>query len=298
LDAVSLSQLKIFRDIAQAKSVSRAAELNHVSQSAASQSLKSLERQVHLDLVDRRRRPLRLTPAGEICFEAARDLVRRYEQMEAQLESLREELEGSLRVVSIYSIGLYELTQLREEFQRLHPRTKVHLEFARPEDVYRAVVEDRADLGLVSYASATREIETTDWRRERMVLVCHPKDRLASQKKVHPADLAREDFISFDPGLKIRHAIDRFLRAHGVHREVAYEFDNIQMIKEALSLGHGVSILPERTVRKETADGRLVALPIEPEVPERPVGIVQRRKKRLSRTAEEFLGFLKQHAEP
>ena len=297
MDSTSFSQLKVFRDIAQTRSVSRAAELNHVSQSAASQTLKSLEKQFQLDLVDRRRRPLRLTAAGEICFEAARDLVRRYEQMEAQFESLREELDGSLRIVSIYSIGLYELSQLKDEFEAQHPRTRIHLEFARPEGVYHAISEDRADLGLVSYPTPTREIESEDWRSERMVLVCHPQDRLASKKQVAPADLARDDFISFDPGLRIRHAVDRFLRSHGVHREVAYEFDNIQMIKEALALGHGVSILPERTVRQETADGRLTALPIESDGLERPVGIVRRRKKRLSRTAEEFLRFLHARAE-
>ena len=167
----------------------------------------------------------------------------------------------------------------------------------RPEAVYQAVEEDRADFGLVSYPASSRDLEKIDWRLERMVLVCHPGDRLASKRSVGPQDLARDDFISFDAGLKIRHAIDRFLRERGVPREVAYEFDNIQMIKEALSLGHGVSILPERTVRQEVAEKRLVAIPIEPQELERPVGIIRRRKKRLSRTAERFLDYLTAHAE-
>ena len=290
-------QLKVFRDIAQTRSISRAAELNQISQSAASQSLKSLEREIQLDLVDRRRRPLRLTRAGETFFEASRDLVRRFEQLDAQLGALREELAGSVHVASIYSTGLYEMTRFKAEFEEIHPQTTVHLEFMRPEAVYQAVEEDRADFGLVSYPSSSREIEKIDWRLERMVLACHPDDRLASKTVVEPADLARNDFISFDAGLKIRHAIDRFLRERGVHREIAYEFDNIQMIKEALSLGHGVSILPERTVRQEVAENRLVAIPIEPQELERPVGIIRRRKKRLSRTAERFLEYLMAHAE-
>lgn len=290
-------QLKVFRDIAQTRSISRAAELNHISQSAASQALKSLERELQLDLVDRRRRPVRLTQAGEALFDASRDLVRRFEQLDAQLGALREELAGVVRVASIYSIGLYEMTRRKAEFEQLHPETTVHLEFMRPEAIYKAVEEDRADLGLVSYPSSSRELETINWRTERMVLVCHPGHELANKAAVSPADLARTDFISFDPGLKIRHAIDRFLRERGVHREIAYEFDNIQMIKEALSLGQGVSILPERTVRQDVGAKRLTALPIEPDGLGRPVGVLRRRKKRLSRTAERFLEYLMEHAE-
>ncbi len=293
---LTFAQLKLFRDIAQSSSISRAAELNRISQSAASQALKSLEREVQLDLVDRRRRPIRLTRAGETFFDASRDLVRRFEQLEAQLGALREELAGVVQVASIYSIGLSEMSRLKEQFERLHSGAVVQLEFMRPEAIYEAVREDRADLGLVSYPTAARDLQKIDWRLERMVLVCHPDHELAGRGHVTPHELARTDFVSFDPGLKIRHAVDRFLREQGVHREVAYEFDNIQMIKEALSLGQGVSILPERTVRQEVADHRLVALPIEPNGLERPVGIIRRRKKRLSRTAELFLDYLTQHA--
>ena len=100
----------------------------------------------------------------------------------------------------------------------------------------------------------------------------------------------------FDRGLQIRRALDRFFREHGVQREVAYEFDNIQMIKEALSIGQGVSILPERTVRQEVTDGRLVSLPIEAEGLVRPVGILMQRKKRLSGAGERFLEFLRDRA--
>ena len=223
--------------------------------------------------------------------------MRRYEEMEAQIHSLRQELTGGVRVASIYSIGLYELTRVKAEFEKFHPRAHVQLEYMRPEEIYEAVQNDRADLGLVSYPNATRDLRRIDWRLEKMALVCHPSNPLASQRSVGPQDLSRKDFISFDSGLKIRHAIDRYFREHGVQREIAYEFDNIQLIKEALALGQGVSILPERTVRQEVREGRLVALPIEPDGLMRPVGILLHRRKRLSRAAEAFLEFLQANPE-
>jgi DNA-binding transcriptional LysR family regulator len=132
-----------------------------------------------------------------------------------------------------------------------------------------------------------------DWRMEQMVLVCHPEHELAKRKAAAPQDLARRDFISFDQGLSIRKALDRFFREHAVSRGVQLEFDNIQMIKEALSINQGVSILPERTVRQEVLERRLVAIPIQAKGLVRPVGILLNRKRKLSRTAQEFLDFLR-----
>ena len=296
MDHVTIAHLKVFRDIAQSRSISQAAELNHISQSAASQSLKSLEKQCGVGLVDRERRPLRLTDAGEICLEASRDIVRRYEELESSIAAHKQQAGSVVRIASIYSIGLYEMTRLREDFEREHPGARVHLEYMRPDKIYEALEQDRADLGLVSYPNSTRELRSIDWRLEQMVFVCHPTHPLAGGRSIRPADLGRTDFISFDRGLQIRRALDRFFREHGVQREVAYEFDNIQMIKEALSIGQGVSILPERTVRQEVSERRLVALPIEADGLVRPVGILQQRKKRLSPTGELFLEFLKGNA--
>jgi DNA-binding transcriptional LysR family regulator len=296
LDHVTIAHLKVFRDIALSRSISQAAELNEISQSAASQSLKSLEKLCGVGLVDRERRPLRLTDAGEIYLDASRDIVRRFEELESQLATHKREIGGAVRVACIYSIGLSEMARLREEFGKLNRGARIQLEYMRPDKIYEALEQDRADLGLVSYPTATRELRAIPWRLETMVLVCHPSHPLAGASSLKPADLARNDFISFDRGLQIRRAIDRFLREHGVHREVAYEFDNIQMIKEALSLGQGVAILPERTVKQDVADRRLVAIPIEAEGLVRPVGILLQRRKKLSGMGEQFIEFLRREA--
>lgn len=296
MDHVTIAHLRVFRDIAQSRSISEAAESNRISQSAASQSLKNLEKYCGVSLVDRRRRPLRLTAAGEIYFDASRDIVRRFEEAEAQLEAMRQGSLGAVRVASIYSIGLYEMTRFKEEFETRHPGAHVHLDYMRPDKIYQAMEEGRADFGFVSYPQPTRNLRVLDWRLEQMVLVCHPDHPLAKRSRIAPADLARKDFISFDRGLQIRRALDRFFRDYAVHREIALEFDNIQMIKEALSINQGVSILPERTVRQEVAEGRLAAVPIDAPGLLRPVGILLDRKKTLGRTAELFLEFLQERA--
>ena len=86
--------------------------------------------------------------------------------------------------------------------------------------------------------------------------------------------------------------MDRFFRDHAIPRNVVLEFDNIQMIKQALLINSGISILPEPTVRQEASEGRLVALPIEAEGFVRPISILYQRRKAFSPAVAKFLEFL------
>lgn len=294
---MGVSQFKVFRDVAQSSSISRGAQLNGISQSAASQLLRNIEDKLETDLLDRSTRPLKLTPAGRIYYEACRDIVRRYEELESQMDSLKTEMEGSVRVASIYSIGLYEMARFKEEFEEQNPRSRVQLEYMHPDRVYQAVAQDAADLGLVSYPTHRKDLKSIPWRVESMVLVCPPGHPLANRETIQPSDLEGLEFISFDKGLSIRKALDRFFKSHGISRTVILEFDNIQMIKEALSIGSAVSILPERTVRAEAADGRLRTVRIETDELVRPVGIIHRRKKKFSPVASKFLDLLKERSQ-
>ena len=293
---VSLENFKIFKDIAQTRRISRGAALNGISQSAASQLIQHLERDLGVELFDRSKRPLALTPSGKLYYEACRDILRRYEQAQVEMEALKAEASGSVRLACIYSIGLHEMARRTAEFQQLYPKARVHLEYLRPDKIYEAVLSDQTDLGMLSYPSPSRELKVIPWREERMVLVVYPAHRVAGREWVEPAELAEERFVSFDEDLAIRKALDRFLLDCGVKVEPVLQFDNIQMIKEAVAIGSGISILPEQTMAEEVAQKRLVTAPFRGSELARPVGIIYRRGKKLSPTAERFLEFLRGRA--
>ena len=126
-----------------------------------------------------------------------------------------------------------------------------------------------------------------------MVLAVSPFDPLASKSDIVPQDLEGADFIGFDEDLPIRRGVDRFLREHHVRVNLAMHFDNLQMIKEAVAHGSGVSIIPARIMATEIAQGRLIPVPIAPEL-YRPLGIIHRRKKRFHRAAQAFLELLQE----
>ena len=119
IERVTLENLKIFKDIAQTNRISRGAAMNGISQSAASQLIQHLEKDLGVELFDRSKRPLALTPAGKLYYEACRDILRRYEQAEAEIQALKAEASGSVRMACIYSIGLNEMARRTAEFQQL-----------------------------------------------------------------------------------------------------------------------------------------------------------------------------------
>jgi DNA-binding transcriptional LysR family regulator len=293
---VDIERARLFRDIAQSRSVSKGAKLNGISQSAASQHIQDLEEQLEVALLDRTSRPLTVTDGGKLYLDLCRDVLRRQDEFQAALERMKAEVEGTVRVASIYSVGLSEMSQLEQEFSRRYPEAHLEVEYLRPEKVYEAVVTDRADLGLLSYPEPTKEVTVLPWREEEMVVAASPYHALAAKSELRPEDLDGLDFVGFDDDLPIRREIDRFLREHHVDVNLTLHFDNLQMIKEAVAHGEGVSIMPARVMEEEVAQGRLVPIPISISSLRlyRPVGIVHRRKKRFHRAGQAFLELLRE----
>src|SRR5579863_7322054 len=290
--SMAYENYKLFRDISQTRSMSRAAALNGISQSAATQQIQELEKSLGITLLDRSTRPLAITHAGRLYADFCRDVLRRRDDLAVELARVKEEAEGTVRIASIYSVGLSEMVELEQEFSVRHPEARLEVEYLRPERVYAAVLEDEADLGLVSYPEATREIQVIDWRREEMVLAASPYYPFNGRGPISPAELNGMEFIGFDEELPIRRDVDRFLRDHGVQVNQILHFDNLQMIKEAVAHRVGVSIMPARIMLDELAQGRLVAIPLAAEELYRPLGIIHRRKKRFQRVAQAFVDLL------
>lgn len=290
---ISLFHIKLFRDIVQQKSLTRGARLNGITQSAASQHLQLLEDKLGEKLIDRSVRPFRLTAAGKLYYEFCKDIYLRVERFRAQLEELKGQMQGVVRVASIYSVGLSELSYLSQEFSRRYPDCKLEVEYLRPDRVYTAVEEGRVDLGIVSYPESRRHIAVMPWRLEEMHVVVSPDHPLAIRDRVAPEELCGLEFVAFDDALPIRREIDRYLREHGVEVKVVLHFDNIQSVKEAVAYGAGISILPVRSLRAEIREGRLKAIPLTDPLL-RPLGILYLKKKVFNKATQAFLELLQE----
>ncbi|MEM9658016.1 MAG: LysR family transcriptional regulator [Planctomycetota bacterium] len=300
---MQIRSLKIYCDVVDRRSFSRAADDNGISQSSASQVVHQLEARLGVQLLDRSTRPFVITPEGQRYYDGCRHILRRYEQLEQEVRALHDAEACSLVVASIYSVGLHHMSAFMHRFSEDHPRAEARLEYLHPHRVCEAVVNGDADLGIVSYPEQTDLLEAIAWRSEPLALVCHPKHRLAAvdhvsfglttTPSISLSDLDDEPFVAFEQGLAIRDQIDRALAKQGVKVHVELEFDNVETIKRAIEINEGVGILPEPSVRRETAMGTLATATIEGDSLLRPLGIVHRRDRSLSPLARSFIELLK-----
>jgi DNA-binding transcriptional LysR family regulator len=287
--------LKIFCDVVRHKSFSRAATANRISQSAVSQNVLQLEKSLGVRLIDRSKRPFQLTPEGQVYFDGCKGLVERYYAVEAEVKTLRNEIAGAVNVAAIYSVGLGDMSRLVQQFARQYPRASVRLSYLHPDRVYENVLNEQADIGLISYPRQGKDLVTLPWRTELMVVACPPSHRLAKNPAVTAKDLAGEPFVAFDDGLVIRKEIDRQLRRYRVEPQVTVAFDNVETIKRAVEIGEGISILPMPTLLKDIQAGTLVAVPLSNPQLSRPLGIIHRRSGLLSRTVQRFIDFIREN---
>jgi LysR family transcriptional regulator, transcriptional activator of the cysJI operon len=290
------ADLKLFVDVALSRSVSRAALMNGVSQSAVSQRLQEMERLLRVKLIDRSRRPLELTEPGRIYYEFCQGILRRKQRFEDELDQLRGRAREAVRVAAIYSVGILDMSRFQEELSRVMPEAELEVEYLRPEKVHETVLTDRADLGLVSYPQSGKEIAAIPWREQRMMVVMAPSHPLASRAVLRPADLSQQDFVAFDDDLRVGWEVKRCLRESGVRVNVVMHFDNVQTMKEAVTLGTSVSILPVQVLRKDLEQGRLVAIPLEGCTLCRPLGVIHRRRRKFNRATQAFLEVLRREA--
>lgn len=291
---MQLEFLHVFCDVARHRSFSQAAAANGLSQSAVSQIVLQLERRLGVQFVDRSTRPLQLTSLGQVYYEGCRELVEQYRELEASIRRAQTQIDATVQVAAIYSVGLGDMGQYVEQFAALHPGAKVHVEYLHPDRVYERVLEGTADFGLVSFPRKARELIVLPWRTEEMVLTCAPGHELATHKAVRPAQLQGAKFVGFDKDLVIRRHVDRFLREHDVAVETVMEFDNIENIKKAIEISAGVALLPEPTLRREVEAGTLVTRPMAGARLERPLGVILNRHHKLTTTVLRFLDLLRQ----
>ena len=288
-----IETLKTFCDLIETGSFSKAAALNFVSQSAVSQQVKSLEQRFEQRLIERGgAQGVTPTEAGRIFYAECKEILERFTGLEERMRAKSAAIAGSIKVATVYSIGLHELPPYVKRFIKAHPQVKVNIEYSRTDKVYEACLNNTIDFGIVALPLRRPNLAVIPFRDDKLVIVCHPEHKLARRHRVSVEALAGEDFIAFERDIPTRKTIDRILKQRNVEVNRVMEFDNIETIKRSIEVGIGVSILPETAVANEVRNKQLVALDFTEGVFTRSIGIIHRKGKVFSAAASEFVKTL------
>jgi DNA-binding transcriptional LysR family regulator len=291
-----IETLKIFCDLADLRSFSKTADKHLLSQSAVSQQLAQLELAHKCQLIDRKKRPIELTKAGQLLYKAATDILDRYEELKSELNALKSSTGSRINVAAIFSIGMHTLPDYVKKFMTRYPNVNVHIEYFSADKIYELVLAGDIDIGLVAVPKRDKRLDVYDFEDEPLVLACSPKHPLSHESQVDIHKLQFEKFISFGKDVPTRTWIDNILQRYNVVVRPVMEFDNIETVKRAVEINSGISILPETAILQEVGSGTIKAIGFSNENFVRPTGIIIRKNKIMGQAGRYFIELLRKKA--
>ena len=290
---MQIESLKVFCDLTETESFTKAAQINEVTQSAVSQQISSLERLFKALLIERSKKKFRLTREGQVLYDYSKQVIATYDALHSKLQEIKDIISGTIRIATIYSIGLHDLPPYLKKFLKSYPTVNVHVEYRRANQVYEDVLGNVVDMGLIAYPQKDSKLEIIPLHKDIMVLICHPQHPLAKSKSIRIKELTGQKFVSFDPDIPTRRATDKILREHGVSVQHVMEFDNIETVKRAVEIDAGLAIVPRATVTQEITKQTLAEVRFEDVEMYRPLAVLYKKNKVLSPAMKQFITVLK-----
>jgi DNA-binding transcriptional LysR family regulator len=287
---IDLFFVKSFIHVAQTGSFKLAAQRNNITQPAVSQHIRLLEGKLHCSLFERSSRKTVLTPAGKVFLVFAQQMLDSYQNACSEIEKMNNLSIGTVRIASIYSIGLYQIKPVIQHFLKQYPKINIHLEYCHHNAVYQMVKDKLVDFGLVAFPKESPGIKTKVFTHDQLVLIQSTKHRFFNKnEKVTLKKIAPIKFIGIDVISPTGQAINQFFKTHQVNINLVKEYENIETVKNAVEIGLGCSIVPKTTIAKELKDSSLEIVPLKGLDLKRPLAIVHSNKKVFTKAARIFL---------
>jgi DNA-binding transcriptional LysR family regulator len=289
---MDLYQLRGFYEIARERSFTRAAGKLFLTQPAISLQLKALEEELGEVLLERRR-GIRLTPAGEVLFDHARQVFAHLETAQDEIAALRRVLRGRLVIGTSDTNCTYVLPEVLAEFRRRYPQVEMDIRNRMSPEVGNLVLNDEVDLGLATLPVRHRDLLSQALFTRRDVLICRPDHALGKRRQVRLQEVAHYPLLALERGSTSRQLLDQTFAQAGLSLEVAMNLGGIEVIKRFVEIGLGIAVVPQVAVERELAEGRLHAAGVRG-LPPRQVGLLEHRGRRRAPAAAAFLELLRQ----
>ena len=291
-NTMHIENFKIFSDLVESESFSRAAKLNGITQSAVSQQLRAMEKHFSILIVDRSQKQFRLTREGQKLYESAKEMLYLYDKLNSELQEMKKVISGTIHISTVYSIGLHELPPYVKVFLAKFPEVNIRVEYRRANMVYEDILTNSIDLGLVAYPQKHKQLEILPFHDDILVLVVSPEHPLAKRKSVDIDEVAGQKFIGFEPDIPTRKATDQIFKEANIEAEPVMEFDNVETVKRAVEINAGIAILPQTTVVREEEQGLLKVLKFKNKSYKRPLALIHRKGRVLTPAIKKLIDLL------
>lgn len=291
---MKLRHLRIFITVADLGSMTAAAEYLHIAQPTVSQAVSELESYYGVKLFDRLSRHLYITEVGKQVLNYARHISALFDDMEKAI--MNPDKSGSINIGASVTVGTYLLPKLVNEFAKSYPSHKIKAIINNTKDIEVLIIKNAIDFGVVEGVVHTRDIVSTAFMDDRLVLVCGRQHELFNTKSISPSDLGRLDFIVREQGSGTRELFENSMAAHNINWEMSWECSSSESIKSAIINGIGVAVISKRLVEDEVKAGKLNIIKIENFSFKRKFSVIYHKNKYLTEAMRVFMDLCYSHS--
>jgi DNA-binding transcriptional LysR family regulator len=285
---MQMQDLGVFVAVAAERSFSKAARKLHRTQPAVSLAVKRLEDALGERLFDRSSRNGALTEAGVLLQEHAVRLLRLAADAADAVRELQHVRRGRV-VVGANEAAVHSLLPLMERFGAEYPKAQVEVRRVASRQMAAELLGRTIDVGILTFQPADRGLQSISLGSDELVMLAHPRHRLASRRQVSIQEVGREVVIAHNDPSPARERVLRLYERRHAALNIQISLPSLDGIKRAVEMGLGVAVLPRRCALTEISRGHLAAVKIPELSSPRTVRLVFRRSGELSKAAEAFL---------
>lgn len=254
----TLRQLQIFLAIAKYQNISQAAEILHMSQSAASAALQNLEQNYGLTLFTRSGKRLSLNEVGKTLRHKAEALVAHAGEFEQELNGHQDI--GHLSIAASFTIGNHLAVNFLADYLARHPNAQVDLNVVNTPEVVSEVLNYEVDIGMIEAEVQHKDLELIPWMHDELVVFCSSTHPLAKKGRLSESDIVQVPWVLREPDSGARHTFDQAMAGLMPQLNVYLEFKHNEAIKRAVEAELGVGCLSEIVLQRDFEAGDLVPL--------------------------------------
>lgn len=288
------TDLRVFGAVAETESLSKGALKSHISAPSASYRIKNLENRIGTELFTRDGKGMSLTPAGRVLLSHVQTVTAALEHLNADISRYSQGITGHVRVVANSSC-LVSLTPQLSDFLVAFPHVNIELDEKRSQDIVQAVIDARADIGLLAGDIDTRNLVTLPYGNDRLVVVVSPRHKLASQVKVDFADLLHFDFVATGVSSSNHLFLANNAARQGKRLNVRVNVGSFPVVLDLVEANVGIAIVPRSVARERVRAGRITCLALKNEWAWRNQQLVTKSLDSLPTFARDLIRYLGDH---
>ena len=285
--------LHYFYEAANLGSMRLASDKIGVAVSSISRQIAQLEAEMGVALIERGRRTIRLTEAGQLVHQYHKDQLASREALANRLQELREIKSGRVDLAVGEGFLGRAFTQVLEQFQARNPGITISVTAASTSDVERMILEDEAHIGMILNTTTEPKIRVRASIVQPLQVYCAPSHPLAASASLTLAELAGHDLVLPPMGFRIRQALSVAEKRAHVYLEPKLTTTSIAVMRELAKGGRMVCVLPQVATIAETQEGSLVARPLrDGELEQSTLSLIHRLGRQLDGAPARLLTIL------